>query len=65
MTNREWLDSLPNERFATIVLGMVAEFESKNFNPMLDVFDVTNDVELDICDWLEEEHKSGDQLCIK
>lgn len=57
MTNREYLNSLSNEEFTNIVLGKAFEFNYKNFDPALDIFDITDGARIDFEMWLEEEHK--------
>lgn len=57
MTNREYLNSLPNDKFTDLVLAKEAEFHEKNFNPELDIFDITIGTKLDFEEWLEQEHK--------
>lgn len=57
MTNREHLNTLPNDKFADLVLAKTAEFEEKNFDPELDIFDITDGTRIDFEMWLEEEHK--------
>ena len=56
-TNREYLNTLPNDKFADLVLAKTAEFEEKNFDPELDIFDITDGTRIDFEMWLEEEHK--------
>lgn len=56
MTNREYLNTLPNDKFTDLVLAKEAEFHEKNFNPELDIFDITIGTKLDFEEWLEQEY---------
>lgn len=56
MTNREYLISLPNDEFADLVLAKVAEFEEKNFDPELDIFDISDGTRIDFEMWLEKKY---------
>lgn len=57
MTNREYLNTLPNDKFADLVLAKTAEFEEKNFDPEADIWEIVNDTQMDFEDWLAEEYK--------
>lgn len=57
MTNREYLNTLPNDKFTDLVLAKMAEFHEKNFDPELDIFDIADGTRIDFEMWLEEEHK--------
>lgn len=59
MTNREYLQTLSNEKFAQLVLAKGSEFHLKNFDPELDIFDITIPTELDFEEWLEAEYNGG------
>lgn len=59
MTNREYLNTLPNDKFADLVLAKTAEFEAKNFDLELDIFDITGGTRIDFEMWLEEEYKES------
>ena len=58
MTNREYLHTLPNDKFVDLILQKTAEFEEKNFDVELDIFDITDGTRIDLEVWLEEEHKT-------
>lgn len=57
MTNREYLNTLSNEDFAREVLAKEAELHEKNFDPELDIFDITLGEEFDFIEWLDEERE--------
>lgn len=57
MTNRQWLNTLSNEEFTSVVLEKVSEFEENNFDPGLDIFDISCGTRIDFEEWLGEEHK--------
>lgn len=57
MTNREYLNTLPNDKFTDLILAKTAEFHEKNFDPELDIFDITDGTRIDFEMWLEEEYK--------
>lgn len=57
MTNREYLNTLSDEEFANVVLEKASEFEKNNFNPELDIFDITDGTRIDFEEWLSEEHR--------
>lgn len=59
MTNREYLNTLPNDKFTDLVLTKTAEFKEKNFDHKLDIFDITDGTRIDFEMWLEEEHKEN------
>lgn len=61
MTNREYLNTLPNDKFTDLVLAKASELEEKNFDPELDIFDITDGTKLDFEEWLEQEH-NGENL---
>lgn len=56
MTNREYLNALPSDKFVDTVLAKVAELNLKNFDPELDIFDITDGVRIDFEMWLEKEY---------
>ena len=60
MTNREYLNTLPNDKFTNLVLAKASELEEKNFNSELDIFDITDDTSLDFEQWLSEEHTESE-----
>lgn len=60
MTNREYLNTLSDEEFASVVLAKEAELHEKNFDHELDIFDITVGEQLDFEEWLKEEHISID-----
>lgn len=60
MTNREYLNTLPNDKFTDLVLTKTAEFHEKNFDPELDIFDITDGTRIDFEMWLEEEYKESE-----
>lgn len=47
MTNREYLNTLPNDKFTDLVLAKEAEFHEKNFDHELDIFDITDGTRID------------------
>lgn len=57
MTNREYLNTLSDEEFASVVLAKEAELHEKNFDDKLDIFDIAVGEQLDFEQWLGEEHK--------
>lgn len=57
MTNREYLNSLPNDKFTDLVLQKQSEFHCNNFDPELDIFDITDGTRFDFENWLSEEYK--------
>lgn len=57
MTNREYLNSLSNEKFAEVVLAKEAELHENNFDPELDIFDITDGTRFDFEEWLGKEHE--------
>lgn len=57
MTNREYLNILSDEEFANVVLEKVSEFEENNFDPGLEIFDITCGARIDFEQWLGEEHR--------
>lgn len=59
MTNREYLNSLSNEKFAEVILTKEAELHEKNFDPELDIFDITDGTRIDFEMWLKEEYKES------
>lgn len=56
MTNREYLNTLPNDKFTDLVLAKQAEFHLDNFGPELDIFDITDGTRIDFEMWLEKEY---------
>lgn len=58
MTNREWLNTLDNQKFANVILAKVSEFQCKNFDYYGDIFDITFDTDtpIDFENWINEEH---------
>lgn len=56
LTNREYLNILPNDKFVDLVLLKQAEFHEKNFDPELNIFDITDGTRIDFEMWLEEKH---------
>ncbi len=56
MTNREYLNTLPNDEFTDLVLAKEAEFHCNNFDPDLDIFDITDGTKMDFEHWLKEKH---------
>lgn len=68
MTNRDYLNTLSDEEFASVVLAKVAELHEKNFDDELDIFDIAIDEQLDFEQWLKQEHISigaDDELVLK
>lgn len=61
MTNREYLNSLPNDKFTDLVLAKESEFHEKNFDPELDIFDITDGTRIDFEMWLAEEYKESEE----
>lgn len=61
MTNREYLNSLPNDKFTDLVLAKEAEFHCNNFDPELDIFDITDGTRIDFAMWLAEEYKESEE----
>lgn len=61
MTNREYLNTLPNDKFTDLVLAKMAEFEEKNFDLELDIFDITDGTRIDFEMWLAEEYKESEE----
>ncbi|MCI8945067.1 MAG: hypothetical protein HFE33_05300 [Clostridia bacterium] len=59
MTNREYLNTLSNEDFAREVLAKQSELHMENFDPELDIFDITLGEEFDFIEWLNEEHEEN------
>lgn len=59
MTNREYLNTLSNEDFARVVLAKQSELHMENFDPELDIFDITLSEEFDFIEWLDEEHEEN------
>ena len=57
MTNRDYLEILPNDKFTDLVLAKMAEFKEKNFDPELDIFDITDGTKIDFEIWLEQDYK--------
>ena len=57
MTNREYLNTLSNEDFAREVLAKQSELHMENFDPELDIFDITSGEEFDFIAWLHEEQE--------
>ncbi len=57
MTNRDYLEILPNDKFTDLVLAKMAEFQEKNFDPELDIFDITDGTKIDFEIWLEQDYK--------
>ena len=57
MTNREYLNTLSNEEFASVMLAKVSELHEKNFDDELDIFDIAVGEQFDFEQWLKEEHK--------
>ena len=55
MTNRDYLEILPNDKFTDLVLAKMAEFQEKNFDPELDIFDITDGTKIDFEIWLEQD----------
>ncbi len=56
MTNREYLSTLSNTKFAEVVLAKEAELHEKNFDPELDIFDISLGEKYDFENWLAEEY---------
>lgn len=68
MTNREYLNTLSDEEFASVVLAKVSELHEKNFDDELDIFDIAIGEQLDFEQWLKEEYISigaDDELVLK
>ena len=57
MTNRDYLEILPNDEFTYLVVAKMAEFQEKNFDPELDIFDITDGTKIDFEIWLEQDYK--------
>ena len=57
MTNREYLNTLSDEEFASVVLAKEAELHEKNFADELDIFDIAIGTQTDFEQWLREEHE--------
>ena len=57
MTNRDYLEILLNDKFTDLVLAKMAEFQEKNFDPELDIFDITDGTKIDFEIWLEQDYK--------
>lgn len=55
-TNRDWLNTLSNEEFTNVVLAKESEFHCNNFDPELDIFDITSGTRIDFQNWLEAEY---------
>lgn len=60
MTNREYLNTLSDEEFAQLVLAKEAEFHCDNFDPELDIFDITDGTMIDFVNWLSAEHEADE-----
>ena len=60
MTNRDYLNTLPNDKFTNLVLAKASELEEKNFDSELDIFDITDGTILDFEQWLGEEHTESE-----
>lgn len=58
-TNRDYINTLSNDKFVDIILQKESEFHCKNFNPKLDIFDITDGTRIDFENWLEDEYKEG------
>ncbi len=54
MTNREYLNNLSNDKFTDLILAKIAEFQEKNFDAELDIFDIVDGTRIDFEMWLEE-----------
>lgn len=57
MTNREYLNTLSNRDFARAIATKVATTQEPNFNEGLKYTEIINDIQIDIEEWLNEEHK--------
>lgn len=57
MTNREYLNTLSDEEFASVVLAKVSELQEKNCDDELDIFDIAVGEQFDFEQWLKEEYK--------
>ena len=60
MTNREYLNTLPDDKFTDIVLAKASELQENNFDDG-DIFDMTIGTKLDFEDWLGKEHEEKDE----
>ena len=56
MTNRDYLNTLPNDKFSDLVLAKSAEFHCNNLNPALYIFDITDGTKIDFEEWLGQEY---------
>lgn len=59
MTNREYLNTLPNDKFTNLVLAKASELEEKNLDTELDIFDINDSTSIDFENWLSEEYKEN------
>ncbi len=57
MTNRDYLEILQNYKFTDLFLAKMAEFQEKNFDPELDIFDIADGTKIDFEIWLEQNYK--------
>lgn len=64
MTNREYLNSLDNEKFAREILAKVSEIECANYNPEFDISSMTTKNQYDFEEWLSKKHKKYDNKAV-
>lgn len=57
LTNREWLNTLPVESFAKQIGTHIAVWQEPIFNRELDYTDIASDIQDDLQEWLDKEHK--------
>lgn len=62
MSNREYLNTLSNEKFAVEIFCKVSEMQMNNIEKNPDLFEIvltemTVDMQLEFEKWLNEEHK--------